>query len=457
MHVLIVDDDVVAARSLVELLESVGFEGAAARSGQEALDRMAQERFDAVVTDLNMPDIGGIELCERLLEQRPGIPVIVVTAFSSLESAIAAIRVGAYDFIPKPVDIDTLTHALKRAAERIALRDEVDRLGGGGMTVSEFEGMVGASPPMQALFGLIDRVAASDATVLVTGETGTGKERVARAVHARSRRREAPLVAVNCAAVPEPLLESEMFGHARGAFTDARAERAGLLLRASGGTLFFDEIGDMPPGLQAKLLRALQERSIRPVGADREIPIDVRIIAATNNDLEIEVERRRFREDLYYRINVIQIPVPPLRERGNDVLLLAQHFIAAYASSSPGPVAGLTSSAAERLMSYPWPGNVRELQNCIEHAVALAAHDRITLDDLPDKVRTHRGSAPPAVGSDPSALAPLEEIERRYVEQVLAAVGGRKAAAARVLGLDRKTLYRKLEAYQQRDASKIDH
>jgi two-component system response regulator HydG len=456
MHVLIVDDDVVAARSLVELLELVGFEATAARSGREALDCMADQPFDAVVTDLNMPDIGGIELCERLLEQKPGIAVIVVTAFSSLESAIAAIRVGAYDFIPKPVDVETLTHALQRAAKRNALREEVTRLSEAGSAMVDFEGMVGASPPMQALFRLIDRVAASNATVLVTGETGTGKEHVARALHARSRRRDAPLVAINCAAVPEPLLESEMFGHARGAFTDARADRAGLLLRASGGTLFFDEIGDMPLGLQAKLLRALQERSIRPVGADRETPIDVRIIAATNNDLEIAVERHRFREDLFYRINVIQIPVPPLRERGNDILLLAQHFVDVYARSSLKPVTALTSRTAERLMSYPWPGNVRELQNCIEHAVALAAHDRITLDDLPDRIRIHHGSTPPAVGSDPSALAPLEEIERRYVEQVLAAVGGRKAAAARVLGLDRKTLYRKLEAYHQRDAAKFE-
>lgn len=456
MNVLIVDDDVVSAGSLVELLELTGIHATGATSAREALGCMGNHTFDAVVTDLNMPDMGGIELCERLLEQRPGIPVIVVTAFSSLESAIAAIRVGAYDFIPKPVDVETLTHALSRAAKQSALREEVTRLSETGSTVVDFEGMVGASPPMQALFRLIERVAGSDATVLVTGETGTGKEHVARALHARSRRSDAPLVAVNCAAVPEPLLESEMFGHARGAFTDARTERAGLLARASGGTLFFDEIGDMPLGLQAKLLRALQERSVRPVGADREVPIDVRIIAATNNDLEVAVQQRRFREDLFYRINVIQIPVPPLRERGSDILLLAQHFVDGYARSSLKPVTGLTSRTAERLMSYPWPGNVRELSNCIEHAVALAAHDRITLDDLPERIRAHRASTPPWVGSDPSALAPLEEIERRYVEQVLAAVGGRKAAAARVLGLDRKTLYRKLEAYHQRDA-KLEH
>jgi two-component system response regulator HydG len=299
---------------------------------------------------------------------------------------------------------------------------------------------------MRRVFDLLDRVADSEATVLVTGESGTGKELVARALHQRSRRTEGPFVAINCAALPETILESELFGHVRGAFTDARTARQGLFIKANSGTLFLDEIGEMPAGMQAKLLRVLQERTVRPVGGEQEHAFDVRIVAATNRDLETEVEERRFREDLFYRINVVRIHVPPLRARGGDVLVLARHFLERYAAQSGRPVVGLTSAAADKLVSYPWPGNVRELQNCIEHAVALAPLDHLAVEDLPERIRDHQ--AKQAIELDapgPTELMPMEEFERRYIIKVLEAVGGNKTMAAQVLGLDRRTLYRRLE------------
>jgi two-component system response regulator HydG len=286
--------------------------------------------------------------------------------------------------------------------------------------------------------------------VLVTGESGTGKELVARALHRRSCRRAEPFVAVNCAAMPDALLESELFGHARGAFTDARAVRAGLFARAHGGTLFLDEIGDLPVALQPKLLRALQERVIRPVGADNEQAVDVRVVAATNRDLETAVEERRFREDLYYRINVVHIDLPPLRSRGGDVLLLAQHFVQHFAAVRGREIQGLSAPAAEKLSAYSWPGNVRELQNCIERAVALARYDQIMVDDLSEKIRNYRRSHVLVASDDPDELASMEEVERSYVLRVLEAVGGNKSKAAQVLGFDRATLYRKLERYGTR-------
>jgi two-component system response regulator HydG len=283
--------------------------------------------------------------------------------------------------------------------------------------------------------------------VLVTGESGTGKEVVARALHRRSRRRGGPFIALNCAAMPEPLLESELFGHVRGAFTDARASRTGLFVQANRGTLLLDEIGDLPLALQPKLLRALQERVVRPVGGDAEVPFDARLIATTNRDLESAVEEGQFREDLYFRVNVIRVQLPPLRARESDVLLLAQHFLTQHAERAGKRLVGISPAAAERLVSYEWPGNVRELQNCIERAVALARYEEITVDDLPEKIRAYRRSHVLVASDDPAELVPLEEVERRYVLRVMEAVRGNKTLAARVLGLGRKTLYRKLEQY----------
>jgi two-component system response regulator HydG len=301
---------------------------------------------------------------------------------------------------------------------------------------------------MRALGDQVTRIADTDASVLITGESGTGKELVARLLHGHGGRRGGPFVPVNCAAIPDSLLESELFGHREGAFTDARADRKGLFLQADRGTLFLDEIGEIPTTLQPKLLRALEERAVRPVGGDAEIPFDVRVIAATNRDLESEIEAQRFREDLYYRLNVIQIEVPPLRARGTDILRLARHFVDEIAARSGKAVTGISRAAAERLLEYSWPGNVRELRNAMERAVALTRFDEIAVEDLPERIRSYRGSQMLVGGGDPTELATLETIERRYILHVLDAVGDNKSLAARVLGLDRKTLYRRLRRYR---------
>jgi two-component system response regulator HydG len=397
--------------------------------------------------------MSGLELCARVAENRPDVPVIVITAFGTVDHAIGAIRAGAYDFIIKPFDTEVLSFALERALQHSRLREEVKTLRRVVADASHFGSLIGTSSAMGSVYDLLGRIADSPATVLVTGESGTGKEVAARALHERGPRKGKPFVALNCSAVPEQLLESELFGHARGAFTDARAARAGLLLQANGGTLLLDEIGDMPLALQPKLLRALQERTLRPVGGDEEVPFDVRVIATTNRDLRALVEEERFREDLYFRINVIHVEMPPLRARGGDVLLLAQHFIDVHAARAGKQVKGLSPGAAEKLLAYSWPGNVRELQNSIERAIALTQHDRIVVEDLPETVRAYKRSHVLIATDDPSELVPLSEVERRYVLRVLEAVGGNKTSAAQILGMTRKTLYRKLEEYSTSGAA----
>ncbi len=446
-RILLVDDE----RSLVEMLrdglEALGFETAQRLSAVQAIDALGTEDFDVVVTDLHMKGMSGFELCERIAADRPDIPVLVLTGFGTMESAIRAIRAGAYDYLSKPVNFDALELALTRAVQHRSLRAEVTRL---RHTVEIAQGLgdiVGASPPMLKLFDLLERIGDSDATVLITGESGTGKEVVARTLHHRSRRSSGPFLAINCAAMPETLLESELFGHAKGAFTDAKSAHSGLFVQANRGTLFLDELGDMPLSLQPKLLRALQERKIRPVGSSTELPFDARIISSTNRDLETAVADRTFREDLYFRINVVHVQLPPLRARPGDILLLAQHFLQHFASRASRHVTGFSAAAAEKLLSYSWPGNVRELQNCVERAVALARFDQISIDDLPDKIAQFSRSHVLVASDDPSELVPMEEVERRYITRVLEAVSGNKTMAARVLGFDRTTLYRKLDRY----------
>ncbi|MCP3135818.1 sigma-54-dependent transcriptional regulator [Pyxidicoccus xibeiensis] len=453
-RVLVVEDEREMRAMLEKGLTRRGFTPVALPSADEALTRLAAEDFDVVLTDLRMPGMDGLALCERIALNRPDIPVVVVTAFGSLETAVAAIRAGAYDFVTKPIDVDALVLVLERAVQHRALRDEVRRLRQELGRRDDGDAVVGESLAMKQAYALIDRVADLDSTVLITGESGTGKEVAARAVHARGRRKSGPFVALNCAAMPEALLESELFGHAKGAFTDAKAARTGLFVQAHGGTLFLDEVGELPLTLQPKLLRALQERVVRPVGGDTEVPFDARIVAATNRDLELAVEEGRFREDLYYRLNVIGVELPPLRARGNDVLALSQRFIEQFAARTGKRVVGLSPAAAQRLLTYGWPGNVRELQNCIERAVALTSFEQLTVDDLPERVRNY--SQPKAVpeNTDPSELVTLEEVERRYIHRVMEAVGGSRTLAARVLGVDRKTLYRKLERDDEATAKK---
>jgi DNA-binding NtrC family response regulator len=440
-RVLVVDDD----REMCELLRSQltrrDFEVKTQGSAEEALARIGSEDVDAVVTDVRMRGIDGIEMCERLRLDRPDVPVLVITAFGSLETAVAAIRAGAYDFLAKPFEVEELAFRLDRAVQHRRLAEEVKRLR--SREPEPVDELLGESEGMRRLRELVGRVARSDAPVLVVGETGSGKELVARALHRRGPRPDGPFVALNCAALPEHLLESELFGHARGAFTDAHVRRAGLLVHANGGTLFLDEVAELPLSLQPKLLRALQERRVRPVGSEEEVAFDARVVAATNRDLDAAVEDGRFREDLFFRLDVLRIEVPPLRARGSDVLLLAQHFLRECATRSGKAVVGLSHGAAEKLLQYAWPGNVRELANCIERAVALTDHEHLLVDDLPERIRDHRGHVIVA-SDDPSELVPLEVVEERYIARVMDAVGGNKTLAARILGVDRKTLYRKL-------------
>jgi DNA-binding NtrC family response regulator len=445
--VLVVDDDQATCEMLEIGLRRDGHEVEWRTSAHDALELVAERDFDVILTDLGMASFGGAELCERILSVRPEVPVVVVTGNASFDAAVAAIRAGAYDFVTKPVDGQILRLVVERALAHGQLRQEVKRLRRAVGDNARDGRLIGESTAMKRVFDLVARVADSDASVLVMGESGTGKELIARALHDQSGRRGGPFLAVNCAAMPPSLLESELFGHVRGAFTDAKASRTGLFVQAGGGTLFLDEIGELPLEMQPKILRALQERVVRPVGANEEIAFDTRIVTATNRDLEDEVEQKRFREDLYYRINVVRVDAPALRERGGDVLLLAQHFVDRFGARGGRKLRGIQAAAAEKLAAYDWPGNVRELENAIERAVALLRTDEVTLDDLPEKVRQHRAGRLSFAVDDLAEVVSIAELERRYIQRVLTLAGGNKSRAADMLGLDRRTLYRRLDRY----------
>jgi DNA-binding NtrC family response regulator len=445
--VLIVDDDQAMCEMLNDDLHRRGFVPSWYTMAEEAFSHVMEEDFDVLLADINLPGMSGIELCERVVANRPDIPVIVVTAFGNLDTAIAAIRAGAYDFVTKPLDLDLLAIALQRAIGHRALQEKVKLLSQAVEHAQPFEELLGESPSMQALSSQIARVVDTETSVLILGESGTGKELVAQTLHKHSRRGSGPFIPINCSALPETLLESELFGHKRGAFTDAKSDRKGLFLEAEGGTLFLDEMGEIPMALQPKLLRAVEERRIRPVGGNTEVSFDVRIISATNRDLESAVEEGLFREDLFYRLNVIQVAVPPLRARGTDVLLLARHFIQHFSHRTGKRVVDISNTAAKKLLAYSWPGNVRELRNAMEHAVALTRFEKVSVEDLPKKIRAYRSDHVLVGAEDPSELISMEEVERRYILHVLKAVGNNRTLAARILKLDRKTLYRKLQGY----------
>ena len=447
IRVLCVDDEQDQCDLMEMALAGLGFAVSATCSPHVALDLLTREPFDVVVTDLSMEEMDGLALCERVLGARPGIPVVVLTGQGSMETAIRAMRAGAYDFLTKPVDLKLLQISIERASRHRRLTIEVERLREALHFQPGHSLLAGDSPAMTRVNDLIQRIAPTDAAILVCGETGSGKELVARALHAASSRSQGPFVALNCAAIPAQLLESELFGHARGAFTDAKTARQGIFLDATGGTIFLDEIGEMPTDMQAKLLRVLQERKVRPLGLSTEIAFDARLITATHRDLEAEVAARRFRQDLYYRINVVRIDVPALRDRGGDILTLASLFLTRAMSKRPGAKLEMSAQVAERLLAYDWPGNVRELENCIERAVALARFEQLTVEDLPERIRQYRADRFEAVTESAADIVPLEEIERRYITRVLKILGGNKAQAAHLLGLDRRTLYRKLEKY----------
>jgi len=452
-RILIIDDEPDFLDMLSLSLSKADFQVSTATHLEAAQAKLDDGRYETVLCDLNLGgEDSGLTLCRRLQERRPDIPVVMMTGFGSFESAVEAVRAGAYDYVTKPVDMGPLRLIIERAVRHHRLQVEVRNLRHGETTgrPRHYGKIVGNSPAMRRMYDLLSRIEDSDVPVLVLGESGTGKELVARALHEQGDRAEQPFVAINTAAVPASLLESTLFGHAKGAFTDAKQSRDGLFVEADGGTLFLDEVGEMPLEMQAKLLRVLQERSVRPVGGASEIPFDVRIVCATNRDLDDEVEKGNFREDLFYRINVVSVRIPPLRSRASDVMVLAQHFLEHIGDRTGKNVSGFDVAAAKKLTDYDWPGNVRELENTVERAVALTRGEVIGVEDLPERVVKHvRTSFSISSDDDVEKMAPLAEVERRYVERVLDTAGGNKTLAARVLGLDRRTLYRKLQRWSE--------
>jgi DNA-binding NtrC family response regulator len=450
LKVLVVDDHEDAAESLREFLQQWGHEARAAGGVADALTVLERWRPDAVVCDLLMPPgPGGLEMLREVRARDPWIGFIMLTGHATIEDAVHATRDGAFDFLSKPVDLDRLSVLLARLAERNEMRSEVDRLRQRLAKLGDAGALVSRSPAMRRLNDLMDRVAPSAASVFITGESGSGKDFVAQTLHELSTRAQAPFIAVNCPAIPETLLESELFGHERGAFTGAMTERAGLFEQGAGGTLFLDEITEMAPGLQAKLLRVLETRRFRRIGARDEKLADVRVLAATNRNPETAVREGRLREDLYYRLNVFHLHVPALRERPEDIAPLAARFIASYAGQNDKAVEGLSSEALGALERYDWPGNVRELRNAIERAVVLARGPVIERADLPQRVALpalaiERGR--PAAGS---RIESLEDLERRAILDALQACANNKTQAARALGISLKTLHNKLKRYAQ--------
>jgi len=448
-RVLIVEDEEPFRKVVGEILQGAGYEVVLCDSGAKACELAASRPFDLAISDVRLGDgPDGMEVLAAFQSSQPQTPVILMTAFGDVENVMKAIQQGAYDYISKfPFQPRELVQTVERALERRRLLEEnraLRREGRGRMRE-----IVGRSPAMLEVYKLVARVAVSMSTVLVVGESGTGKELVARAIHSHSSRAAGPFVAVNCTALAESLLESELFGHAKGAFTGAEKSKRGLFEEAQGGTLFLDEIGDIQPKMQAHLLRVLQEGELRRVGGSEPIRVDVRVVAATNRDLEEEVQRGRFREDLYFRINVVTIRLPPLRERPEDIPLLVDHFLSKYAQREGRAEAGIADEAMELFRSYGWPGNVRELENVVERALALSKSGIILPSDLPPEVRGGDSRQAPLSGHSLVSDRPtLAELEQRYVNLILQQEGGNKKRAAEILGIDRRTLYRTLERGQ---------
>jgi two-component system response regulator AtoC len=449
--ILIVDDDDGLRESLQLVLCAEGFEVLGASSGEEALALLDRGAPEIVVCDLRMPGMDGMELLPELNRRQPGATVILMSAYGTQELAIEAVKRGAYDYLAKPFQPSEVLLTIRKAQERERLRRANQLLRRDVQRTMGERPIVAASPVMIELLEVMERAAAFKATVLLTGESGTGKEVLARAIHAQSPRRSEAFVAVNCGAIPETLLESELFGHAKGAFTGADRARRGLVVEASGGTLFLDEIGELPLPLQVKLLRVLQEEEVRPLGESKPRRVDARVIAATARDLEAEVVAGRFREDLFYRLNVVQLEVPALRERPKDIPLLVDHFFATFRDSLGKPLLGVSDDALERMVNYRWPGNVRELENVIERAVILARGDRITLDDLPENV-ARPGAGADATGPENFALKPARRAaEAGVIRRALRATGGNRTRAARLLEISHRALLYKIKEYGIRD------
>jgi DNA-binding NtrC family response regulator len=435
-NILIAEDDDLTRELLAKVLRRDGHEVAEVADGGEAIELLRREgsRFELILTDVQMPVASGTEILEEAARSQPDTPVVLITAYAEPGAAMDAISRGAADYLAKPVDVVALRETVVRALERRRLAGENRIL---RESATRHPTLVGTSPPMLELYKQLAQVAATDATVLITGESGAGKELVARTLHERSRRAAGPYLAVNCAALAESLLESELFGHERGAFTGAHTQRKGLFEEASGGTLLLDEVGEVPAKMQAQLLRVLQEGELRRVGGSNTVRVDVRVLAATNRDLQVDVAEKRIRADLYYRLNVVALRVPPLRERGDDILALTRHLVARHALQIGRPVPELSEEALERIRRHPWPGNVRELENALARAVAMSQRGVILPGDLPPLVA--EDARVPALEEDWPTLA---ELDRRYIERVLQRTEGNKTAAANILGVDRRTLQR---------------
>jgi two-component system, NtrC family, response regulator AtoC len=446
-EILVVDDDGRMRELVVRVLVREGYSVRPLPRGQEVLQALEEGPADLVISDIRMPEMDGLTLLREVKRAAPETSVLLMTAFGSIDTAVQAIKAGAYDYLTKPFKNDELIVVVRRAMEERRLRAEVRALREEVSTKYTFSNILGKSKPMLDLFSLIRKVAGSRSTVLIQGKSGTGKELVAKAIHYNSPRRARPLVAVNCSAIPKDLLESELFGHLKGAFTGAIANKRGLFEEADGGSIFLDEIGELSPELQVKLLRVLQEREIRRVGDTRTLSVDVRLIAATNRDLAQAVQVGLFREDLYYRLNVIPIVLPDLKDRSEDIPVLATHFLMKYAKEADPPIEGIAKDAMRLLLEYHWPGNVRELENVIERAVILGHGPEILREDLPAHLRTHRTPlAHPSQAGSPYRPT-LEELERDYIAAVLRETRWHQMRAAHILGIDRRTLYRKIRTY----------
>jgi two-component system response regulator AtoC len=444
VHILAVDDDAVACLLLQEVLEKEGYRVSTATSGQEAIRLARDVPFDLAIVDIRMPEVSGIDVLKALKRINAQMPVLMTTAYSSMHTTIEAIRQGAYDYLSKPCKIEELTITVKRALEQYKLRQENQYFRQELREKYKFENIVGTTQPMLEVYKTVARLVDSKATVLIQGESGTGKELIARAIHFNGARAELPFVAVECASLAESLLESELFGHVRGAFTGAVETKKGLFEIADGGTIFLDEIAEISPALQAKLLRVLQEHEIRRVGGTEAIGLDVRVIAATNKDLEALVMAGRFRGDLFYRLNVVTIHLPPLRERQDDIPLLASHFLRKYSEANRKLISHITPPAMELLCRYDWPGNVRELEHTIERAVTLTMNTCLLPEDLPPKLQ-HRADPPRQMHAH--SLLTLEEVEKLHIQAVLRATQGNKKKAAQILGINRRSLYRMAQRY----------
>ncbi|MCE9635724.1 MAG: sigma-54 dependent transcriptional regulator [Planctomycetes bacterium] len=445
---LVVDDDALIRRSLAEMLRGLDYRVFEAGTGAEALRVFGQVAPDLVITDFNMPEVDGLQLLKELKARKADLPVILVTGYGTVEQAVDAMKAGAYDYVSKPILDDEMKLAIKRALDERSLRAENTDLKKRLDMRYGFDAIVGRDYKMQRIYDTIDSVAGTKATVLVTGESGTGKTLIARALHHNSPRKAQPFVEVNCGALPETLLESELFGYKRGAFTGANADRLGKFAAADKGTIFLDEINNASPMLQMKLLRILQDREFEPLGSNETMQVDVRVVIATNLDLPKEVEKGTFRRDLYYRINVVAVHMPPIRERVSDIPLLAEHFLARFAKENGKKIDGIDEAALDVLVRYPWPGNVRELENCLERAVVLTRNVRLTVEDLPPLMREGAEETPVQTSDDVVALkVALEDPERRYIELALRRFGSNRQETAKALDINRTTLFNKMRKY----------